>query len=307
MKNRKYIVAGIIVLILVATFVARGFLENKVEQNEKSNPAGTIPQRIISLAPSITETLFVLGLGDKVVGRTRYCIFPEEAKKIPQLGGYYDPSIESMIDLNPDLVILLAEHEKVKESMEDMGIKTLQIEHRYIEEIIESFEIIGKACGAEEAAHKLMADTRRRIERIKSSGKENSPKRVMITVGRNMGSGSLSDVYIVGKNNFYDELINMAGGVNAYQGDISFPAVSPEGMLQMDPDIIIDLVADLYERGWDVDTIKGEWRNIPNLRAVKDDSIYVLGGSYVVVPGPRFILMAEEIAKAVNPEFEVEE
>lgn len=305
MKSKKIIVAGIIVLILTVSLLSRVLIPEETGVNQARNPSSNYPQRIISLAPSITETLYALGLGDKIVGVTRYCIYPPEANEKPKLGGYYDPSLESIISLEPDLVILLAEHKRVKETMENLGVKTLQIEHRYIDEIINSIEVIGKVCGAEENAGELIDDTRTRLEKIRAVTRNKAPKKVMITVGRNMGSGSLTDIYIVGRNNYYDELINLAGGTNAYQGNISFPAVSAEGMLQMDPDIIIDLVYDLYEKNWDEEKIKKEWDVIPNLRAVRENGIHVLGGNHVVVPGPRFILMAEEITAAINPDFKV--
>lgn len=292
--------------MLAATLLVRILIQEKSPEDQVSNSSSNYPERIVSLAPSITETLYALGLGDKVVAVTRYCIFPAEAKKKPQVGGYYDPNLESLVSLEPDLVVLLPEHEKIKETMDDLGIRTHLVQNRHIKNIIGNISDLGRICGAEAKANELVEDIQRRLDIIKNSASEGISRKVMLTVGRNMGSGALSDVYITGINNFYDEMVILAGGVNAYQGPVSFPAMSAEGILQIDPDVIIDLVPDLLNKGWDVQTIKDEWKNIPNLRAVRENNIYVLGGDHVVIPGPRFIIMAEEIANAINPDFKVE-
>ena len=123
----------------------------------------------------------------------------------------------------------------------------------------------------------------------------------MVSVGRNMGSGSLKDAYISGKDGFYDTLIDMAGGTNVYQGDVTFPVVGREGIIQLNPDVIIDMVSDVEDKGLDPEKVRREWAAMPEINAVKNQRVYVFGKGYHVVPGPRFILTLEDMAKALHP------
>ncbi len=112
--------------------------------------------RIVSMAPSITETLFALGLADKVAGVTRYCDYPPEAKAKPQVGGLLDPNYEAIVALQPDLAILLTIHDEADARLKKLGINTLVVEHRTLDGILDSFRTIGEACGGIETAEALI-------------------------------------------------------------------------------------------------------------------------------------------------------
>jgi iron complex transport system substrate-binding protein len=118
-----------------------------------------------------------------------------------------------------------------------------------------------------------------------------------------MGSGTIKDVYIAGRNTYYNELINAAGAVNAYgQKNLAYPMLSAEGVLSINPDIIIDLVPELDIKELTREAVKAEWQSVRAAGAVKDDRIYLLTGDYTVIPGPRFILLLEDLAKVIHPE-----
>ena len=130
--------------------------------------------------------------------------------------------------------------------------------------------------------------------------------RVVLSAGRSLGSEGLQEVYIAGKNQWYDEIIEMAGGTNAFEDEmVQFPAVTAEGLLRLDPDVIIEMAHDLSTTGRTAQDVANEWKSLPDLRAVKDGRIYVLGADYVTIPGPRFINVLEDVAKALHPEIEL--
>nr|MBC8263760.1 ABC transporter substrate-binding protein [Anaerolineales bacterium] len=137
------------------------------------------PQRIVSLAPSNTEILFALGLGDKVVGVTDFCDYPEEAKSIEKVGGM-EHNLEKIVALNPDLVLAIggspAQVEKATE-MEKLGLAVLVLEPGDIEGIMANIELVGKATGAEKEASQLVAELRKRFDDIiaRAKGAESSP------------------------------------------------------------------------------------------------------------------------------------
>jgi iron complex transport system substrate-binding protein len=268
-----------------------------------SNPAPDKYNRIISLAPSITEILFMLGMGDKIVGVTRYCDYPPEAVKETKIGGYCNPNYELIVDLTPDLVVLLQEHLEQKKYLTKLGLNILMVNNQTISGILNAFISIGKTCNREQKAREVVADIQSRINRIKDKTKGLPRPRVMISIGRTMGSGSLKDVYIAGKNGFYDEMIALAGGSNVYEGtSITFPVLSAEGILILNPEIIIDMISDLEEKGLSEQMILKEWDSVSKVEAVKNKRVYVFGQGYVVIPGPRFILILEALARAIHPE-----
>ena len=262
-------------------------------------------KRIISLAPSITETLFALGTGDRVAGVTRYCLYPPEARTKEKIGGYYDTNYEAALSLNPDLVILFPEHEKQITDFKSLGVDVMVVDHSDINGILDSIIEIGRAVGAKERAHRLVAALKAGIKRVRKKT-ENLPRPgVLVSIGRNMGSGDLSDLFISGEDGYYDSMITIAGGMNVYKGrTANFPAVSAEGILRLNPQVIIDVIPDLEKRGWDEKDILKEWQKVGGVDAVKNGRVYVFSGDYTVIPGPRFILTLEKMARAIHPEID---
>jgi iron complex transport system substrate-binding protein len=307
--RRTLILAALIVACFAASFLAKMTLRQKsavpVQPTTASAPAenaGTSYNRIVSLAPSITEDLYALGLIDRVVGVTRYCIYPPEARKKTNVGGYYDPNYEAIIALDPDLIIMLAEHEDPRKYLSGLGFNILVVDNRNIPGILQAIESIGSVCGVSEKAKSITDNLRERIKRIEEKTAGLPSPRVLISVGRNLGTGTLEDVYISGKEGFYDKMVTLLGGVNAYDGTVAFPVVSNEGIIRMNPDVIIDMVPDLKDRGWSAETVLKEWNVLSRVNAVRNHRVFVFGENYVVVPGPRFISIMERIARVMYPD-----
>lgn len=260
-------------------------------------------ERVVSMAPSITETLFALGLGDRVVGVTDYCDYPPEVSRVRKVGGYYDPNFEAMVYMKPDLVVILPEHETVRASMSGLGVETLEVSHRTVDDILASIDTLGKTCGAEDRAREMIEDLAERLERIDKKTRGLSRPRVLISVGRNMGSGKIEDIYVSGRTSIYNYLLPHAGGRNAYtKKGIEFPKISTEGLIRLDPDIIIDIVPDLEDMGYTKQDVIGQWSSAGDVAAVRDGRVYVFTDMHAVRPGPRFILTVEDLARAIHPE-----
>jgi iron complex transport system substrate-binding protein len=264
----------------------------------------TIPPtavRIISLAPNITETLFALGLGDRVIGVTRFCDYPPEAREKPSVGGFLDPNYEMISSLHPDLVLLLPEHVEVMESLDNLGIRYEIVHDRTVAEILGTIGRIGNLCGKEHEADSLIADIDGRIKTIQTAAAKGVKPKVLISVSREFDAETISRVYAAGPGTFYDELIGFAGGENAYRGpDISYPVLSAEGLISLNPDIIIDLIPPGQEEDVSPETIRNTWAGFGTIGAVRSGQIYVLDDDYAVVPGPRFIEFLEELAGIVK-------
>lgn len=296
MKKYKFLV----IILILSFFFCQGSkdeaqMENKSDKRVQYN-------RIISLSPNITEILFALGLGEKVVGVTRFCNYPPEAKEKMQVGGYLDPNYEAILSLKPDVVIILPEIEQIKNFLSELGIRYLAVSNQTILDILSSIEYLGKEFNAEQQAEKILENIRSKITQIKYKTKDLSRPKVMIVIERSMGTGVIEDVYVAGRSTFYDELIEMAGGTNAYQDEkISYPTLSAEGIIHLNPDFIIDLVPQLEQTGLQKSLLIKDWQSLPQINAVKNDRIKIMNQDYAVVPGPRFILFLEDLAQIIHP------
>lgn len=302
---RNLFLIVLILILFVGSFYVRSRLD-KTTANSKTtalNPiSGAVPKRIVSLSPSITEILFALGLDDRLIGVTRYCDYPPKACQKKQVGGWNDPNYETIIGLGPDLIIIRDDHKDAQKKLKQAGIRILPINHRTLDGIIESIQRIGACCGRQKHAQELLRDIRTRMDGIRKKARGLDRPSVMITIGRNMGTGGIKDIYIAGNEGFYSEMIKIAGGRNAVSDSVTFPSVSREGIISLNPDVIIDMVSDMNKRGWTREKIIRQWAALPMVSAVKHERVHVFTEDFVVIPGPRFILIIEKLARVIHPE-----
>ena len=187
LRNRPWILGVIVLGAFGLSYALKVSLSGR-GKGVPPSPAGV--ERIASLAPSTTETLFALGLGDRIVGVCDYCKYPPEALAKPKLGGYYTPNYEALVEARPDLVVLLPEHRAIRDRILELGMEVLDADHRSVEGILYSITAIGETCGIQERATALRADLEARIEKVKSQMKDRPRPRVLISVGRAMNEGA---------------------------------------------------------------------------------------------------------------------
>ena len=172
-------------LFVVAVFAASFLARAKLGPPPAAPPAPDgPPRRIVSMAPSITETLFALGLGDRVVGTTSYCNHPPEAREKPRIGGFHDPNFEAVVALRPDLVVTLVEQQSARDALAILGIPVATVSHQTIDGILESIPALGDACGVQPRAEALAGELRARLARIARRTAGLRRPRVLIVVGR---------------------------------------------------------------------------------------------------------------------------
>ncbi|MGI5831832.1 MAG: ABC transporter substrate-binding protein [Thermoguttaceae bacterium] len=256
------------------------------------------PRRIVSVVPSVTETLFALGLGDRVVGVSDFCRYPPEARELPKLGGMHNTNLERIVELRPDLAVLLREHHELKEKLEKVQIATLSVDHSSIAGILDSFEEIADGCGVGEAGRKLRHQTEERLEALRPEP-EKEPVRVLIVLDRDLGERNITQVYVAGKNRYFNDLLKLAGGKNVLAETSSMvPTVSREGILEKNPEVIFDLSSlgadDPRPASEREPLYRHDWDSLGNgVAAIRDGRVYPVLADYATIPGPRFILFAE--------------
>jgi iron complex transport system substrate-binding protein len=265
-------------------------------------------QRIVSLSPSTTETLFALGMGDNVVGVTRFCSYPPAVDGVAKVGGYMDPNYEAIVALEPDLVFTLPEQENVNSFLDKMEINYVTVDNKKIGDIFNTIHIIGETCGVRERAIGLIENLREGLKDIKHKTKELNSPRVLVSIGRTAGEGRLADVYVAGKDTYYHELLEYAGAVNACgESSIPFPMLSVEAILDLKPDIIVDLVYNMGEGKVERSEIIKDWSNVLSFGVITEDNIHAIDKDYSVIPGPRFIKLLRQLARIIHPEVDWED
>jgi len=292
-----------IVTAILALFAASWFAKASLPQPNRipELPAGCVPARIVSMAPSITETLFALGLGHRVVGVTRFCDFPAEVAGLPRVGGHFDPNLEAILRLQPDLVVLMTEQGDLANSLNKLGVRTLAVSDDSVEQVLNTITTLGEHCDATRQAMALVDSLRSRMQAIENRTSGRPRPSVLIVLDRSLDAGAIEDAYVVGRDDYFESLITMAGAQNAYRGpDMPYPVVSIEGIIRMAPDVIIDLAA-----GWAdarSEEVLDDWRRFPQISAVRRNRVYALTADHAPVPGPRFILLLEALAERIHAE-----
>ncbi len=254
------------------------------------------PERIISLAPSNTEILFALGVGDRIVGVTRYCNYPEEAKKIEQIGGFADPDQERIIALTPDLILAKGTLQKsLVTKLEEREQTVFWLYPRSVNEILESFESIGKLTGTSVTAQQLRKEIEERIEKVEAKIKD-IPEQERPTIFRVMG---LDPPGTIGGQSFQTDVYRLAGGRNIFADtDKDYFQLDLETLLELDPDIIVVCGEDEEEAKRKVKDQKG----LEVLTAVKTDRIVVISCDLICRPSPRIAQTIEILATEFHPE-----
>lgn len=252
------------------------------------------PERIVSLAPSTTEILYFLGLEDKIVGRTKYCNYPESIADVPEVGGTSNPNVETIIDLNPDLVVG-ATHvsDEVIGKLREVGVTVIFLnENENFEGTYSAIEKLGMLTGTEEKATEVINEMKQKVADLETAiAALNLTKQPKVYYSTGFGEGD----YGAGGDTFIGEIITLAGAENMMQ-DISGWSVSKEQIAEGDPDIII------VPSGRDMADEMATTDFYKDLRAVKEGDIFEIDGDSISRQGPRVADALVEMAQKIHPE-----
>jgi iron complex transport system substrate-binding protein len=250
------------------------------------------PQRIISVAPNITEIIFSLGMGNKLVGRTDYCDYPEQVKSIPSVGTIEAPSIEKIVELKPDVVIASTHFNKeTVEKLEQLNIKVLLLYgQESFDGVYETIEKVGQVINAQDKAEKIVSTMKAKVQEIVNKVKNANKPKVYYVIGY----GQYGD-YTAGKGTFISQMIEMAGGTNV-ANDVEGWKYSIERLVEHNPDI---LICSKY-----FDSKKGimQTNGYKDLDAVKNGKLFEIDNNLLDRQGPRLADGLEELARIIHPE-----
>lgn len=263
-------------------------------------PAASDPRRIVSTSPTVTETLFALGLGDRVVGVSRYCRYPPAVTALPKIGTFLRPDAELIARLTPDLVVMHESHTTTAERLKALSIRYITVERGTLASVFSNIRDIGAAAGVTDRATALVRDLEQQLAGVRKSVAGRPPRRVLIVVGRR--TGMLTDIVAAGPGTYLHELIGIAGGVNVIDDPKlpEYPRISLETVIRLKPDAIID-AADM---GDEIDAARIRatevmWSTQPLVKAA-GIRVHGVGDQTFVTPGPRVIDVARRLARLVH-------
>jgi iron complex transport system substrate-binding protein len=252
------------------------------------------PRRLVSLAPSITETLYALGLSDELVGDTDYCEYPPEAKKRPHVGSLLNPSLERIVALKPDLVLGSPSANRVEtaEQLERLGIPLYGVTATSVDGMLLSIDDLGRVLGCEAAAQRLVSNLRARLEAVENKVAGRARPKVLFVVW-------YRPLTTAGPHTFISDVIRLAGG-SSISDDLKgeWPRLSLEEALRRDPDVI------LFPRSASFAPDLAGFQRLPGwreFRAVRQHRMYFVSDS-IVRPSPRLIDALEEVARLLHPQ-----
>jgi iron complex transport system substrate-binding protein len=247
------------------------------------------PHRVVSLAPSLTEIVFLLGRGGSLVGVTRFCNVPAAASAVPKIGGVSDPDVERIVALSPDLVLCTTDgnpRDKVR-ALEEMGIPCFAVAPQNLDAVFAAIERLGVLLGAADRGSAEAGALRRRARLARRSSRDAEKPAVLFVV-------STAPIIAAGEGTFMDELVSLAGGRNVaarYSG--RYPRLSVEELVAARPDVIFVAGMAGVERFPEEVT---RWKEVP---AFRDGAVITLDGDLVTRPGPRLVTALERVSAAL--------
>ncbi|MDH4227285.1 MAG: helical backbone metal receptor [Deltaproteobacteria bacterium] len=273
---------ALVILILLLTLLTA---ESQADKAQKA-------QRIVSLAPSVTETLYALGLANNIVGVTDFCNYPEDAKQKPKIGGMANPSLEAIIRAKPDVVVLTEDGnpKEIKTRLDSLGIRTVVIKARRLNELPGEIRRLGKALGAETAAARLTTALELRIHELEKKTSRRGPKKTAIFIVWP------EPVMTAGANTLLNDAMISLGLDNiAKNAKTNYPVFSIEEIIRSSPDIII------IGRGSEniEEMSKGLLKKLASTKAVKEGRVYYAPESLLRLT-PRAIDGMEELDKMIH-------
>lgn len=250
--------------------------------------------RVISLAPSVTETIFALGAGSAVVGVSSYCDYPPEVAKIQRVGTFLTPSIETIVALRPDVIIGVPSpgNEGPVKMLQSFGFRVVIVQSDTIQQTRDSIGAIAHALDRDAAGQRLVQELDARLTAVHERLRDAPPRRALMVVGQ-------QPLIAVGTGIFQDELIRMAGGINvAAVTGVAWPHLNLEAVIAWAPEVIIDTSMGTEEHAHVLDF----WKQFPSLPAVRERRLYAYRSYQLLRPGPRLPEALETIARSIHPE-----
>jgi iron complex transport system substrate-binding protein len=285
---------GIVTCIIALYAKAYSSAETFRDSLGREISLNSVPKRIVTLAPSLTEILFFLGLENRIVGVTTFSNYPEEASLKPRVGSYINLNPEKIISLAPDLVLGTADgnSEPVVDLLEKAGMKVFVVNPRNVEETIGTILTVGNILGVTKNAEERVTGLRKRIRRVQKMTECRERPRVFMQI-------NLKPIMTINRDTFLHDLIRVAGGNNIFGNEpISYPRISLEEVIERQPEVIIITSMDI---GGTFEKARSDWLKWRSMPAARDGRVHLIDSDIANRPSPRIVEALEKMAGFIHP------
>jgi iron complex transport system substrate-binding protein len=240
--------------------------------------------RIVALSPAINELIYALDSGGKVVGNTEYCSYPPQSVSVTKVGGYFSPSLEKILALKPDIVIMQENNLATEGKLRKLGVKTMVVKIDTLDSIKKTIKDLGELLGRQEKSSLIIEKINKSIASLKGVV---ANKKILIPIGYNLELSK--EIFVAGQNLYFDDIIEASGNVNALQSaQKGQPTLNLEKILKINPDIVIILAPLMKEKKLTKEALIAPWLKLP-INAAKNKAIFVEEGAHAGVPSDRVV------------------
>ena len=258
-----------------------------------------VPRRIVAIAPSTAEIICALGACDSIVGVSKFCVYPPELKTRVQVGGLYDPDLEGIIALRPDLLVTRGNHDSLERLSETHNIRLYRDRTDSFDELRRTVKELGELLGRTQQAEALTSEFAKRLDSIRRRTANGPKVPVLLTVSRN--PQRLANILTAGRGTFLSEMLDIAGGTNVFGDlDMRYPEVSIESIITRRPECIIELMPEV-DVAANKQALRAQWEELPMLPAVCNKRLYFLSTENALIPSLRYTDFIEQISQILHP------
>ncbi len=251
------------------------------------------PRRIIATSPSNTEIICALGAADRLVAVSSYATHPPEILKLPKIGGLFDPDMEAILTLAPDLLVMRGRNPHVEKLCLDHNIRFYEDKTDTLDTLYNTIRELGDILDRSKEAAELIESTRIRLDKIKNAAASRKRPRVLLTL---RSPDKLGGITTVSRSSYLGQVIELAGGDNVFASlSTPYPQISLEDIVSKQPDIIIEAMPGEDNPEALREQLLRQWRDLGSIDAASQGNVVVLTEDYVLIPSPRVVLLAERL------------
>jgi len=273
----------------------------RTPQRAANAQAAPRPERIVSLIPAVTEMIYAMGDGSRVAAVSSYDHFPADVDRLPRVGGLLDPSVERILAIKPDLVIVYATQKELIERLDRAGIPYFSYQHRALADIMTTIRAVGARIGSAARGEAVAAEMDRALAAIRARTADLPHPATLLVFERD--PGSLRNVYASGGYGFLHDMLEIAGGRNVF-GSMKQQAVqaSTEMLLTSKAEVIVELRYGDSLKNTDIARELRAWDALSSIPAVRAHRVAALTGDEFVIPGPRVVEATLKLARVIHPD-----
>lgn len=268
-------------------------------------PPSPAPRRIITIGPNAAEIICELGACDRLIAVDRFCIFPPELATRPRIGGLFDPDLEKIAAMRPDLIVVRGRSESIDRLARERGIALYHDETDSFAGVEKCVLDLGRLLTKEREASAIVSRFRERLDAVRARVAGRPKPRVLVIPMRQ--PDRLANLLTAGRGTFLDEMITIAGGVNVFGHlDMAYPQISPESILTRRPDVILEIMPEVDATPALRARVIDQWRSLGSIPAVAMGRVHIFTDNNALIPSPRYVEIVERIARILHPEGDVD-